>query len=168
MSNQCKVSLKNILPLWAIAIVFIITLQLEKKYNATNFFIKSATEFADTTKTKKSPAPSKTSAKTFVDTTKKRITDTTQRRRDTLNRRASTDTVAFRDTTGRDSLVQVTDTFSVKLSKDSLDAPVTYSASDSGVLLIPSKQFILYGKASTKYTDSDCVNCSGILYSYWE
>ncbi len=38
-------------------------------------------------------------------------------------------------------------------SKDSLDAPVTYSADDSGVLLIPSKQFILYGKASTNYKD---------------
>src|SRR5437763_69553 len=32
MSNQCKVSLKNILPLWTIAIVFIITVHLEKKY----------------------------------------------------------------------------------------------------------------------------------------
>jgi LPS-assembly protein len=41
----------------------------------------------------------------------------------------------------------------VKLSRDSLDAPVTYSAEDSGVLIIPTKEFILYGKANAKYTD---------------
>ena len=38
-------------------------------------------------------------------------------------------------------------------SKDSLDAPVSYSAEDSGVLIIPEKQFILYGKANTTYKD---------------
>jgi LPS-assembly protein len=153
MSNQCKVSLKNILPLWAIAIVFIITLQLQEKYNAANFFIKSATEFSDTTKARKSVSSTKKNTRIFTDTIRRKITDTTPRRRDTIIHRTSADTTAFTDTTRRDSLVRVTDTFSVKLSKDSLDAPVTYSASDSGVLLIPSKQFILYGKASTKYTD---------------
>jgi len=39
------------------------------------------------------------------------------------------------------------------LSKDSLSAPVTYAAEDSGVLIIPTKQFILYGKADAKFTD---------------
>ena len=38
-------------------------------------------------------------------------------------------------------------------SKDSLDAPVNYTAEDSGVLIIPEKQFILYGKAHTDYKD---------------
>ncbi len=38
-------------------------------------------------------------------------------------------------------------------SKDSLDAPVKYTAEDSGVLIIPEKQFILYGKANTDYKD---------------
>jgi LPS-assembly protein len=162
MSNQCKVSLKNIWPLWAIAIVFIITLHLGKKYNATNFFIKSATEFADTTKTKK---PTKASANKpavrITDTTRKKLIDTTAKRNDTLARRSTADTSAFRDTTIRDSLVQVTDTFNLKLSKDSLDAPISYAASDSGVLLIPSKQFILYGKASTRYSDIE-VNAATI------
>jgi LPS-assembly protein len=57
------------------------------------------------------------------------------------------------DSTGKDSgkLVNVIDTF--KISKDSLEAPVTYSAEDSGVLIIPTKQFILYGKAKTTYKD---------------
>jgi len=38
-------------------------------------------------------------------------------------------------------------------SKDSLDAPISYTADDSGVLIIPTKQFILYGKANTTYQD---------------
>jgi lipopolysaccharide assembly outer membrane protein LptD (OstA) len=38
-------------------------------------------------------------------------------------------------------------------SKDSLDAPVNYTAEDSGVLIIPEKQFILYGKANTTFKD---------------
>ncbi|HEX6915353.1 MAG TPA: putative LPS assembly protein LptD [Chitinophagaceae bacterium] len=42
---------------------------------------------------------------------------------------------------------------SIKISKDSLDAPISYSAEDSGVLIIPTKQFYLYGKAHTEYTD---------------
>ena len=50
-----------------------------------------------------------------------------------------------------DTTIQVIDTFSLPLSTDSLDAPVHYSASDSGVLNIPNSVFILYGKASTKY-----------------
>ncbi|MFL9483252.1 putative LPS assembly protein LptD [Chitinophagaceae bacterium LWZ2-11] len=39
------------------------------------------------------------------------------------------------------------------ISKDSLDAPVKYEAQDSGVLIIPTKQFLLYGKANAKYKD---------------
>ncbi|MGN6214075.1 putative LPS assembly protein LptD [Parafilimonas sp.] len=38
-------------------------------------------------------------------------------------------------------------------SKDSLDAPISYTAEDSAVLHIPTKQFLLYGKANTTYTD---------------
>jgi len=50
----------------------------------------------------------------------------------------------------KDSTVMV-DT--LKISKDSIDAPITYSALDSGVLLIPGKKFLLYGKAKTDYKD---------------
>jgi hypothetical protein len=39
------------------------------------------------------------------------------------------------------------------ISKDSLDAPVKYEAKDSGVLMMGSKQFILYGKANVLYKD---------------
>ncbi len=48
-------------------------------------------------------------------------------------------------------------------SKDSLDAPVSYTADDSGVLIIPTKQFILYGKANTNYQDYK-LNANTIKY----
>lgn len=45
------------------------------------------------------------------------------------------------------------DTFQLKLSKDTLDAQVDYEASDSGVLLVKEKKFLLYGKTKTTYKD---------------
>jgi len=56
---------------------------------------------------------------------------------------------------GPDSLIVKTDTFSLKLSKDSLDSPVNYQAADSMVLDIPSKKIILYSKANVKKDDLD-------------
>jgi LPS-assembly protein len=47
----------------------------------------------------------------------------------------------------------ITDTFNLKYSKDSLDAPIDYEASDSGVLLVKEKKFILYGSTTTKFKD---------------
>ncbi len=38
----------------------------------------------------------------------------------------------------------------LKMSKDSLDAPVKYKAQDSGVLVISTKEFLLYGKSSVQ------------------
>ena len=37
------------------------------------------------------------------------------------------------------------------LSKDSVDAPISYTASDSGVMMLKSKTFFLYGNAKTTY-----------------
>jgi LPS-assembly protein len=52
--------------------------------------------------------------------------------------------------------VVVVDTLSLdNISKDSLDAPVNYSAEDSGVLDIPGKKFYLYGKANAQYQTMD-------------
>ena len=48
---------------------------------------------------------------------------------------------------------QTIDTFDFPISKDTLEGVITYEAADSGVLLVQSKQLILYGKASTTYTD---------------
>ena len=78
--------------------------------------------------------------------------DTLPGRRDTLPDRK--DTVPRVDSAGRsDSLANTTDTFSLKLSKDSLDAPVEYSASDSMVLDVPSNKIILYSKGNIIYKD---------------
>jgi LPS-assembly protein len=55
-----------------------------------------------------------------------------------------------------DTPVVVIDTFLIKTSKDSLDAPVTYHADDSMVLDVPSNKIILYGKkTSVKYIDNN-------------
>jgi len=59
----------------------------------------------------------------------------------------STDTLLKK--AGRDTVKIDT----IPISSDSLDAPITYAAEDSGVLLIPGKEFILYGKAKTDYKD---------------
>lgn len=68
-------------------------------------------------------------------------------------------TVPSQDTTRKkqptDSLVQKIDTIDIKISRDSLDAPVFYEAADSGVLEIDEAKFFLYGKASTKYLTLD-------------
>ena len=63
------------------------------------------------------------------------------------NKNFADDTSALPDSARKVSI----DTLS--FSKDSLDAPVNYSAEDSGVLNIPGKIFILYGKTKTEYQD---------------
>ena len=55
-----------------------------------------------------------------------------------------------------DTIKVKTDTLKVKVSKDSLDAPVVYHADDSMVLNVPDKKIFLYGKKTeTKYKDDD-------------
>jgi LPS-assembly protein len=60
------------------------------------------------------------------------------------------------DSVRRDSagnVIRTVDSIDVKISKDSLDAPVSYSASDSMVLDVPSKIITLYSKANVKQKD---------------
>lgn len=52
-----------------------------------------------------------------------------------------------------DTLINRIDTFDLKLSKDSLDAPVQYEAEDSVVVLVKDKKVVLYGKTKTNYKD---------------
>jgi len=47
------------------------------------------------------------------------------------------------------------DTFSLRISKDTLDAPITYQAEDSAVILVPEKKIVLYGKTQTKYKEAN-------------
>jgi LPS-assembly protein len=80
---------------------------------------------------------------------------------DTLKPKDSTLKNSF-DTSINDSAKRITvDT--LLFSKDSLDAPVKYSAEDSGVLIIPEKRFILYGKANTDYGEIE-LNANTIKY----
>ncbi|HMR93056.1 MAG TPA: putative LPS assembly protein LptD, partial [Chitinophagaceae bacterium] len=53
----------------------------------------------------------------------------------------------------RDSMLTRVDTFSLRLSKDTLSAPVNYSAEDSVVVQMINKKIYLYGKTKTQYED---------------
>lgn len=55
--------------------------------------------------------------------------------------------------TSRDSVKQRVDTFQLKRSADTLDAPIRYEAEDSAVVLVRDKKVLLYGKTKTTYTD---------------
>jgi LPS-assembly protein len=59
----------------------------------------------------------------------------------------TTDTVPPNDS----ATVQKIDTFSLKLSKDTLSAPLQYYAEDSVVVMIKNKKIFLYGKTKTEY-----------------
>jgi LPS-assembly protein len=76
---------------------------------------------------------------------------------DTLNgvQRPVTDTGKLATVKINDSTLYITDTLSLNVSKDSLDAPVRYQATDSGVLNLVTKQFVLYGQANTVYKTID-------------
>ncbi|MGI8636811.1 MAG: putative LPS assembly protein LptD [Segetibacter sp.] len=138
MSKRCKVRSKQNLAFALIAIVFIITLKVNAKQKAYNYQTFSYSNIVDT------PPPIK----------RYKIADSINRKNSSVTNRIDIqDSTPVIDTTKKDTLAQVIDTLNVKLSKDSLDAPVTYSAEDSGVLIIPTKEFILYGKANAKYTD---------------
>lgn len=132
MSKQCKVRPKRISALALIAIVFLIAEQVNAKHKRTKLFFQPYTANVDT------PPPSRLPGNIDTISKKKLI--------------APIDSAAI-DTTKKDSLAQAIDTLNIKISKDTLADPVSYSAEDSGVLIIPSKQFILYGKANAKYTD---------------
>ncbi len=76
-------------------------------------------------------------------------------RKDSLRTiRVASDTVR-KPVTDTAVLQSRTDTFTlnVKLSKDSLDAPVKYEAEDSAVVLVKDKKILLYGKTQTEYKD---------------
>ncbi|HEY0678548.1 MAG TPA: putative LPS assembly protein LptD, partial [Chitinophagaceae bacterium] len=112
--------------------LIILTLSAPANYNHNHFFYNSLTAFQDTTR----PLRADTTKPLRPDTTKPMRPDTTRKPGDTIP-------------------VTVTDTFNFKISKDSLDAPVDYSASDSVVLDVPTKKITLYNKANTKYKDLD-------------
>lgn len=78
---------------------------------------------------------------TRQDTTKPLQKDSLSRISDTIKKK---DSIPAR---------QTIDSFSLKLSKDSLDGPVNYEAEDSAVVLVQDKKIMLYGKTKTVYKD---------------
>lgn len=94
----------------------------------SNNFRSTLTIVGDTTKPILKPDSLKNEFKTISDTTKLPVKDSSV-------------------------LIEKVDTFSLKISKDSLDAPLKYSAEDSVVVLIQDKKILLYGKTKTDYKD---------------
>ena len=52
---------------------------------------------------------------------------------------------------------------SLRISKDSIDTPINYNAEDSGVMIMSTKEFFLYGKAKTVYKTSQ-LEAATIVY----
>jgi LPS-assembly protein len=129
MMNKSKNSLKHGSALILTLMLLSLTKGVFANYLSPDPFYNILTAFQDTTR----PKANKT------DTIPRRTTDSLLRR--------ATDTIP-----GRDS-VTVKDTFDLKISKDTLSAPVTYTASDSIVMTVKDKKIILFSKANVKYTD---------------
>lgn len=158
MSEQGKIRAKIVSAGLIIAIVFLITHPISAKYQTNKNKPKQAVQQSNTTK--------KTTQKKNLDTLKLRNRTAILKQDSVLNKvivtnvdslkkrpdTARIDTASKKDTS---SIKVVTDTLNFKVSKDSLDAPITYSAEDSGVLDIPERIFVLYGKGNTKYIDMD-------------
>ncbi|MCS3794857.1 putative LPS assembly protein LptD [Niastella sp. OAS944] len=84
------------------------------------------------------------------DTTKPvRALDTIPKKLDSASRKLN-DTIP-----GKDTLINKIDTVNVPVSEDTLDAPVSYKASDSMVLDVPGKTITLFGKGNVKQKDMD-------------
>lgn len=125
-----KFSLKYILiAAFTAAIFLIVTIETAGQPNATKRFDTPLTKAADTIKPVTKAVPSIVA--------------------DTIPINAA-DKIKF---PGADSTRPKIDTFSLKLSKDSLEGPVHYYADDSAVVKINSKKILLYGKTKTDYED---------------
>ena len=127
MNNGCKISLKYVSALILTFLFFCITLNSSARYynNPARF----SSEVQDTIPKKNFKNP-----------------------RDTVIQDSGMlDTLPFHS----DSVRQQVDTLHIPISKDTLDAPISYSAQDSVVLDVPTKNITLYNKAATKYKEID-------------
>jgi hypothetical protein len=125
MSKRYKINANTAVSVFAAFCLLILTFCVKASRNSTSFFLPRLTK-SDTVPVKKS-----------TDTLRSRPKGATGD--DTTGTGLSSDSV------------RVVDSF--KISKDSLDVPVRYHADDSGVLIVPTKEFFLYGKAKTEYKD---------------
>jgi LPS-assembly protein len=131
MNNKSKGNLKYIVAIALAVMLCSITLFSASNYTSKAFFYTALTASNDTIP-KSDTVPKKNHLK-----------DTSSL--------AGIDTSSAKDTTG--GHLQKIDTINVKVSKDSLDAPVSYSASDSMVMEVPEKKIWLYNEAKVNYKD---------------
>jgi hypothetical protein len=142
MQNENKGKAKYILASMLMILLITVTLGRTLKNDNSRQFYKTLTADTLPPPAKENVLPKPTINPALPDTI-----PTAQK--DSLNK---TDSLILKN----DSLLVVVDTFDVKVSKDSLDAPVVYHADDSMVLDVPGKKILLYGKqAKVQYTDNE-------------
>ena len=153
MNNYYKGKAKYILASTGLALLITITLAMGNKMLARQQFYKILTSDTIPLKPAKQKRPAKIKISVNRDSLQK-FNETKKDLPDKMVIQAKKDSAA---TTIKDSTQSgTTDTIYAKMSKDSLDAPVTYHADDSLVMDVPNNRIILYGKKSnTKYIDND-------------
>src|SRR6476661_1172451 len=143
MTERHKFSLKKLLPAFAaVAVVCAVTWKSNARRITPPEIYSTLT--ADTSSPKKKDSVFQTPIATSA------------RPRDTAKPtpRAISDSLPVTDSTLQDtSIKQRVDTLALKFSKDTLDAPVTYEAEDSAVVMVNEKKILLYGKTKTVYKE---------------
>ena len=125
MSKLYKINVKTPFGIVVAAFLLILTFYMQASAGSKKSFLSFLT-YGDTTPIKQ---PKDTSA--FI--SKKSI------QADSSVKKRGMDTVIIIDT--------------LQISKDSIDVPIKYHADDSGVLIISTRKFILYGKARIDYKE---------------
>ena len=147
MNNILKGKAKYISAFIVMAVVIAVTAGPADKLHLPGQFYKTLT--ADTI-----PVPARAR---IIPLQKIKLPPVDSLMKDTLPVKATTDT-------GMISSQQKIDTFNIKVSKDTLDAPVFYHADDSMVMDVPTGKITLYGKQSTtKYQDNE-LTAPGITF----
>jgi hypothetical protein len=133
MNISRKFNPKLVATFSALAMLQIVTHHAIGNYNNKKHFCNSLTASRDT-------VPTPRNAKTNIT---KPSSDTTRKPQ------AALDSTNHKDSVPGSKI----DTLNIKISKDTLDAPIDYTASDSVVLEVPTKKIILYNKANVKQKD---------------
>ncbi len=140
MLKLCKSNINYFFAALTVLLLSVITFDLDAKGKDFSPFFKVLTKNGDTT------VPVTTKKSTQQDTVIKIRADSTKAK--------DTGIITTADTSflnGDSSKIVTIDTLS--FSKDSIDSKIDYSAEDSGVLIISSKKFYLYGKANVTTKD---------------
>ena len=140
MLKRCKSNINYFFAGLTVLLLFAISINTGAKDKNFKPFLKALTKSVDTSNPRKK---SKATSQDKIVINK----DTTLPVQDTLIK-SNGDTLI----TKNDSVKIITiDT--LDFSKDSIDSQIDYTADDSGVLIISSKQFMLYGKANINNKD---------------